>query len=439
MKAGGSRSGSILIIALFVATILGFLAASYTRSALAELKLSNATFWEKSAINIAEAGAETAVLALNTSDWSGWSQSSTAGFDVWREFPPFDVGNGQTGTVTVGVRNFGGNNPTIITEALIQLDSGQEFQEQIEIRLRSRSLFANGVTTKYTTFFTNRSTVRIDGYDSREGEYDPYFNRSDTGTVAGSSLYATYRSRAEIYGKVASRTDDPRVGVGGKVQGANTPPWIDVDPNLVASDFQADLPDISPPGVTRVISGLPTDQRTIRLGFGSSVQRIRVSGDLFVDSDQTLRIEGKVVLVVDDDVDIRGKLEIIEPFGELELFVRDDFSVSGRGLKNRSKAPEKLAIYSTDNGTGGSSIYNLGGKEEIYAVVYAPRAFVNLRGYSSERGELFGSVVGQYVIFRDDYDLHFDENLKNLPGPTASYVIDNWRILDPSEMVTLGL
>ena len=123
MKAGGSRSGSILIIALFVATILGFLAASYTRSALAELKLSNATFWEKSAINIAEAGAETAVLALNTSDWSGWSLSSAAGFDVWREFPPFDVGNGQTGTVTVGVRNFGSNNPTIITEALIQLDS----------------------------------------------------------------------------------------------------------------------------------------------------------------------------------------------------------------------------------------------------------------------------------------------------------------------------
>ena len=79
------EKGSILIIALFVAGLLGFVVASYLQMTLWQLKLANRNFYVHSAINLAEAGAETAVLALNRQDWTGWSIS---GVDALRVLNP---------------------------------------------------------------------------------------------------------------------------------------------------------------------------------------------------------------------------------------------------------------------------------------------------------------------------------------------------------------
>lgn len=65
------KRGSVLIVALFVASVGGFLVASYLKSVIYELKQVDDTFARSNALNLATAGIEAGVLALNEDEWLG--------------------------------------------------------------------------------------------------------------------------------------------------------------------------------------------------------------------------------------------------------------------------------------------------------------------------------------------------------------------------------
>ncbi len=54
-------------------------------------------------------------------------------------------------------------------------------------------------------------------------------------------------------------------------------------------------------------------------------------------------------------------------------------------------------------------------------------------------GKLFGAVVGDRVIFRGNFELHYDEQLKNHTGESPSYTVDQWTQLEAGELVDLAL
>ena len=433
------KKGSILIIALFVAGLLGFVVASYMQLTLLQLELANRKFYARSAINLAEAGAETAVLALNKQDWTGWSVS---GVDALRVLDPIDVGNNMIGNVTVKIEDTVFN-PVIFSEATIDLISGEQLREQIKVVLTPRSFFGNGITaTDYVRFYRDSGQTtyaNIDSYDSTLGDYDVFLNRNDNGSVACDRMYSYRPSKKHgmIYGYVATDENNfpPGVGDNGRVYGVNTLPGVNVDSTRISADFKAAFPDMTP--ITGTTAYVFPDDDLVELGAGTTLEKYKITGDLYIEEDQTLRINGNVALVVTDDVRIYGLLEVTEPNGRLVMYVKEDFYIRRNrpGLDNKSKDPERVIIYSTATSNVGT--YTLEGNADIYAAFYAPRMNVTLRKRSS--GKLFGALVGRRVTIRDNYDFHYDENLKNYAGDSPTYMVGDYQVLKPYEMVTLTL
>ena len=434
---------SILIIALFVAGLLGFVVASYMQTVLFQLESANKKFYVQSAVNLAEAGAETAVVALNQQDWTGWSVS---GIDALLVLAPIDIGNNLTGIVTVKIEDTVFS-PIIYSEAIIDLVTGEQLKEQLKIELKTRTFFGNAITaTDYVVFYRDTSTTattyaNIDSYDSTLGNYNTTSNRNDNGSVASDLMYSYYptKNHGMIYGNVATDKTNfpPSVGDDGRVYGINTPPLVDVDSTRISADYKADFPDITPITGTTPYS-LSYDDDLAELGSGPTLEKYKVTGDLYIEDGKTLRINGNVAMVVTDDVIIYGKLEVSEPNGQLVMYVQDDFYIryNKPGLDNQSKNPERVIIYSTAtmNGYGTFTLY---GDIDIYAAFYGPRVYVNLRKRGS--GKLFGALVGREVVIRGNYDFHYDENLKNFAGDSPTYTIDKYQRLMPFEMVALTL
>ena len=127
---------------------------------------------------------------------------------------------------------------------------------------------------------------------------------------------------------------------------------------------------------------------------------------------------------------VRSKLRGIEPGA-----IKDDFRIYSQGIVNDTKDPKKLVIYSTAPRKN-RAYYYIMGKPDLYTSIYAPLAYINLRG-DGNKGTMFGAIVADRVVFRGDFHLHYDEQLKTYPGETPSFTVAQSRLLDPQEMVTL--
>ena len=248
-----------------MAAIGGYVVSSYIRAALLELTISDQNFYSDSAVNLAEAGAETGVLALNQDDWTDWTLD-LVNDEAYRQLAPFDVGNNNSGDVKVEVRDRTTDAPTIVSDAQIGLKNGMVMREQIEVKLRPRALLGNAVTARnYVYFYRGSSwgsyTAKIDSYDGLSGAYDPLLNRNDGGTIAARRIYTYYRNKTEVYGYLARGYGQYySVGRGGRVYGMNTPSWVLIDDNRVAGDFKSSFPDMTAPSGGTVFN---------RFGFNS--------------------------------------------------------------------------------------------------------------------------------------------------------------------------
>ncbi len=425
-------------MALFVALVGGYVVTSYIRSSLLELKISDSSFHEDNALNLAEAGAETGVLAVNQRNWSGWTLS---GNDATKALSPVDIGNGAVGNVTVEVRDKDFT-PTIISEATILLDSGASIREQIEVELRPRSQFANAITARNWTYFFRGSSggnvIRIDSYDSIDGSYHPILNRSDHGDVACAHIYTHSQSRAEIFGHAACQFGGAfSLGNNGKVFGNTTPNGIDIDPERTADDFKSTFPDETDPGGGSILVMPTTPVPTVvNIGNGATTERYRIPVDLRIDAPHTLRINGKVILIIEDDLYVYGLLDIT-PLGELEVYVKDDIRTNAfTRIVNQTQEPARLRFYSMANADWQSSMW-FQGIPDLYAVIYAPRSYVDISGNGSS-GSMFGAVIGHRVVVRGNFNLHYDKQLANFTGNQRTFTIEQWRHLEPNELVALS-
>ena len=422
-----NHSGSVLIISLMIASIFGFIVASFLRSTMQELKIAQSNFNQKSLVNITHTGAEIALRALNEDDWSGWFNMSPWMIDTLYNV---DMGNGNTATMYIYVLDQSPLPPRIYSIIYYYLTNGEMIQKYFYSDLRQRSVFPNGITTHDNIIFDDtgvQATVNVDSYTSDAGVnlgiYDPFFNRSDQGTLVGAKIRTVDLSKAVIYGYVSSQGESSlNVGENGKVYGVSTPAGIDIDESRVADGFEPSFPDVPvPSGVTSVYS-FPGGSDTLP-GAGAS-ERL-VTGDLFIDDFETLTITADMTIVVQDDVHIDGTLKVADG-KQLKLYIADDLTLHQDGkIENFSGAlgnvgdPGNLIIFSTDTGSL-NPYYKIGGIADLYAAIYAPRATVEMEA----GGEMFGAIVANEVIFLGDYDFHFDEDLKSEVGDNPTYTSD---------------
>ncbi len=433
-RFGRKNEGSVLLVALFVAAIGTYIVTTFLRAAILEAEISERDFCKLSALNLAEAGAESAVLAANESNWTGWTLS---GNDATRALAPIDIGSGMTGNVTVQVQDKDFD-PSIISESRINLDSGISIRRQIEVELRPRSLFASGAVARDWVYFykgsSSTNTVRVDSYDSADGPYDPFLNRKDGGSVGGDRIYCHSKSRARIYGYLGvGNGNSYSLGTNGKLYGTGTAPGVKIDTERLATDFGASFEDEAHPGGG--VSWSNPGTSVINLGNTAVPEIYRISGDMTINSSQTLRIKGDVTLIIGDDFSVYGRL-VVRPEGELNVYVRDDIRTNySTRIRNQTESPEKLRIFSTAINDS-MAYFRFKGSGSLYLTIYAPRAYIDFYGNGTS-GNLYGSVIGRKIVFRGNFKLHYDEQLKSFAGDGPTYTIEQWRELGPTEFVDL--
>ncbi len=337
------KEGSIILAALFMAAIGGYLVTSYLKATLLERKLAEENYYTGSAKNLAEAGAETGVLALNTNDWSGWTLNGKVAL---KKLPLVDIGNSLEGTITVKIDDRF-TDPFIISEGRIDLPRGKTLQEQIKVETQPRALFPNAITARDYVYFyrgsKNNNIIKIDSYDSAKGDYDPVLNRNrnDKGTVASKRMYTYSRSNAEIYGYMATKKGQPvSVGRNGRVYGIDTPYYVKRDQDRIATDFKASFPDKTAPVKKNATKWSSKSTVTYNGSLNRGNPKLyRFSGDLNISSSQTLVIRNHVALIIDDDFYLRGKVRV-ENGGSLVIYLYDDFTIYDSGqIITESKKP----------------------------------------------------------------------------------------------------
>ena len=409
-----------MILTLGLAIMLG----SFLKLTIGAYKFSDRSFFSNSCLNLAEAGLEESLYALNNADWTGWTSS---GPHMNRTITNVPLGQGATGAIKIRVYNYATSlTPKIVSEGCASLGSGPQVIKQIEIKATTKSFWANGLVTRDTITFSGGSAY-VDSYDSADpthstgGLYD-FSKRKDNGSV-GSVLVTTDAvslGNAEIWGYAATGGAAPTVGPGGKIRGADTPIGVDVDPNRIRTDFSASFNSVTAPStfdqVFMNISGSTV------LGTAGSATVIKASS-LRNDPADTTQIVGDVTLVVSGNVTTKGAFEIAAD-SSLTLYLDGNMDVRGPGVLNLSGQPKNMIIYGTKSTH--QHIW-LNGNGAVHAAIYAPNAEFWMKGGGST-GMFTGSVVAKNAGFEGNIEVHYDEDLANL-ATSGVYTAGEWREL----------
>jgi len=228
---------------------------------------------------------------------------------------------------------------------------------------------------------TLSSSTRVDGYDSRQGPYDPA--RADSTGDVGTNGNAALNS-ATVWGDVtAARTVSNSKNVTGTVT-QNAPPF---------------------PGMPVVTC--PTGGYTPSVPSGSGVTYDPATGVLKVSS-TNLTLPAPPNQYYFHQVTLSGgaTLTINGGGGHVDIYIDDKLTVSGGGIINVSSVPTHVTVFGCGSGT---STWSINGGSGAYFAVYAPTHNVTL----SASGDLFGSVVGALVQTQGGYRVHYDQALAN--------------------------
>jgi len=415
--------GSVLLVTMILALGLAAFLGAYVKMALNTYKLSTRSFYSNSCLNLAEAGLEEAMYALNNTDWSGWTATSG---NMNRTISNIGLGNGATGQIKVRVFNYASSSsPQIVAEGRASFSSGPDILKQIEIQASTKSFWANGMVAKDDVEFKGGNAY-VDSYDSADptystsGVYD-YSKRKDNGSV-GSVLVtadAISISNAEIWGYVATGGAAPSVGSNGKIRGTTTPAGVDVDTNRIRTDFTANFdPIVAPTSFGAIYTNISGD---ITLGTSGTAKTIKASS-ITNKNNEVVQFVGDVTLVVTGDVEIKGDFQVA-PNSSLTMYFDGDLDIGGNGVMNLTNLPENLIMY----GTATSQSVKLHGNGAAHAAIYAPNADLELKGGGSS-GTFMGAAVVKTVFINGNYEFHYDEALANL-GSSGAFTVGSWREL----------
>ncbi len=427
----------MLIVAMLIASVIALMLGSYLSLNLNSTRQAFRSFQNYAAVNLVEAGAEEALWSFNREQegqadaWTGWNTSGPA---AWRKFSNFDFTKNTTGWVKVYVGNYqptANDSPTIAVLASVNPASGASITRMMELTLKKRSFFANGLVAKDTISFSGTNTS-VDSWSS-DPDNDPataaidydVTTRNDRGTVASNSVLNSAASinQADIWGYVFTGGSQPQLGHHGSIRGSTTPSGVAVDPARIATDFNAEFIAITAPSDGITIGSVGSSLGTAGLTSKWRCPSISLSGS------QTLTIQGDVILVLTavsgtSALSVTGNAEIIVPSGSsLKIYTEGDVKIAGKGVGNTNIQPLTLQIWGTNPILGGQSIH-IAGNGDLRSIVYAPNADVKING----NGNVMGSVIANTITLTGNADFHYDESLTNY-GDDSGFSVVKWREL----------
>lgn len=454
--------GSVLIVALILAAVIGISLVSYIKLSNNSLKQAHRTFYSNSGMNLAEVGLEEAIACFNQIDElgataafptsAGWSISGTTAKNIFpSSSTSFSVGPNTNGVVRVYTSDYTGTTaqPVIVAKSTItQPDGSPPITKYIEVVLRKRGLFSNGLVAKDNITWSGHPMA-----DSWNSDPDndpttpavPYNASLRTANIVVGSLYGNIAlSGGEIWGY--AKTGETGTVTGGNVHGLGT---TSDDPARRTNDFNATFPVVTiPPAsdpnlvTTNIKNSTPAAEKTF--------PRNAVTDKYVVNADGTktyyykfasgagietgISVTAKVVFLMNDHQGVTAiatsgseGLAISASNASLNVYTNGNLAIGGNGVVNSSSAPSNCMFWGTSST---SQTMSIGGNGTLSAVVYAPNATLSLDGGGSS-GHVMGAVVAKSITMNGGTTFHYDDALGNLVTGNP-YGIAKWRELQSS-------
>ncbi len=442
-----AQKGSILIVSLILCAVIGISLGSYLSLSKSSLKLANRTFFNTSAINLAETGVEEALWCFNQATagvavdtaWNYWTRSGNL---AKRTFTDFTLSGGATVEVRVLVRDYnpaGSVQPKIWAEATVTLPTeSRTLTKVVMVDLRRRSRFAMGLVAKNQITF-NGNTAKVDSWNSQ-------FNDDGTprGAPVGYSVGVRHASgsvgstsvavgsvavnNADIFGFASvggSSSSGISVGSQGIISGNFSASGGTVDTTRIATDFTANFDDVADPTTAIDIGAVGAT-----LGGVGVTATYRYSGAIT----SSFTVKGNITLILTGAGDVLklnggGDTLTLDTGASLTIYTAGNINLTGGGVVNPSPTAISLQIYGT-NATG--QTIDIGGGAEFNGVIYAPNGSVKIHGTPDVKG----SIVANNITVVGNAKFHYDEALGNWGGNNPFGIVKWVEITDQATRTT---
>ena len=425
---------------LILAAVTAVVTANLLFRAVQEAKLASRSLLQTVALNLAEAGIEEGLFALNTSGYTsanGWSVPGDGASSFVKTITGIDLVQ-ATGSIRVRIDATYGTSPVVIAAGVIDIPKQPRIIKQVRIGTARRRPWSNGMVAKNEVSFSIASSV--DSYDSSLGVYNSATNRSDRATIATNSATAgavELTGASAIYGYVATGGGDPSVALG-RIYGATSPgvpaaPTTYVDPTRVRRDFATNLPNIAAPG------GSAYDLGAVSVGF-FGVMNLPRTGDVPGPNGRYLYRASSVNVGIFGDLNIKGPVDLIVT-GNTNVVIGGGMNVGGSGAVNPSlnlyaagnvllagfsnmssspaPNPAKATIWGTSTTSQTITLAIAGG---ITGTIYAPNATLNL----ALGADIYGAAVAKDINVSLWGQFHWDSQLLNVEVEGFGYRVNAW-------------
>lgn len=408
-----SEQGSMLLIAVCTAVILGGTLGSYlwlVRSQYASVVRSQA--WH-SALAMAEAGVEEALAQMNRPGddltANGWGGPDANGFfgPVMRTATP--------GSYSVAIIT--NPTPVIFSTGYVAM-AGTEItlSRVVKVNVKRLPLINAAFAARYNIYM-NGNGLASNSFNSRDpawstnGKYDP--NKTRTNGSAASVQGLVDIGNHTVGGNLYLGPGASYNGTVGQVLGK------------IFYDFNVDYPDAQLPNTLWYAA--PWEMITVS-GKTRKYYHFTVSGDYTVSDSTPILVDPNITVrlkVTDNDFD-PGDIHILggeHDSGTLIVYhVAGTASMAGNVNVDSMRA-ENFWYF----GLPGVTSVTFGGNSQNVGVIYAPSAHLTLNGGGGNYG-LIGASITKTITMNGHYNFHYDEAL-GIFGPTRGYIPTSWEEL----------
>lgn len=419
--------GSVLIIALITALILGTASASF----MALIRWQNRSVARSQAWNsslaLAEAGVEEALAQLNPAALlfttnidrgaNGWTYSGSTYQCPTRQLHAGSYGAAITSDLL----------PVIYATGYVTIPTlSVTVARKVRVETTLGSIFRGVMAARIDVDFKGNK-VWTDSFDSMDpsastgGLYDPA-KRRDHGDIASTGGILNVQN-ANVMGTLYTGPEGGyTVGTQGSVGDLG---WVlggslGLQSGHYKNDFNEDFPEVLPPYSAGIV---PTGMTIGSTNYYSVLtnQNYILTGSVKLNTGDTILVTGaKARLYVTGNFIMGGSSRIaIAPGASLELYVGGaDTAITSVNNAGNCTTFKYFGLPSNTS-------LALSGNDAFLGTIYAPSARFTLGGGGSDVIDFQGACAVNEIKMNGHFRFHFDENLKR-KGPARGFQIASW-------------
>jgi len=433
-----TKSGSVIVVTLVVAGVVGLTLAAYLSWANTQNKLAWRSQCWNAALPAAEAGVEEALTQLH---YTGLTNLSSNGWvsltNGWYFKKNFIDGQSY---YEANIKRI--EPPVIVATGFVPAPTASStyIRRRVRVTTSGGSPMGAAIISKGPIKLSGNN-VTIDSFDSSDsagstdGKYDGS-KATDRGNVIALGrdkhpVYALELGDADIKGKIEVLPGtDVKMAPGASVGDSA---WVDagtsgIQPGWLSTDGSVGVDDVQEPFSGGYFTPIliPGNQVPYNyvLGAGGNYKMSALSGKVLVTA-------SNVVLWVTDDLRIgSGEFIQIAPGASLKLYVSAaTATIAGQGVINDTGFAQNFRYYGLPSNT--EIIYT--GNSAFYGMINAPQASLKLGGGGNADYDFSGCMIVGSLTMNGHYHIHYDEALKKILSDPL--IVRTWNEVDPNAPV----